>query len=136
MVNVFLCSMGANIAPEANFSRAKALIDGIGQAIYSTAAYTRPVAINTEHDFLNALFIIKTKLNVDQLKSQFNAIEETLGRDRSDPLSSEKDRPMDIDILGELSAHEADAAWQQVPDYLAELCASLKPVARQMELSA
>ncbi|MGQ4275635.1 2-amino-4-hydroxy-6-hydroxymethyldihydropteridine diphosphokinase [Pseudidiomarina sp. E22-M8] len=136
MVHVFLCSMGANLAPEANFSHAKALIVGLGQATYSAACYTQPVAIDTEHDFLNALFIIKTQLNAEQLKAEFNAIEEALGRDRSDPLSSEKDRPMDIDILGELSQHEADAAWQQVPDYLQDMCASLKPVAQQMELSA
>ncbi|CAB0150277.1 hypothetical protein PSI9734_00831 [Pseudidiomarina piscicola] len=135
MVYVYLCSMGANIAPEKNFARAKLLLSDLGQVNYSPAEYTRPVAINTEHDFLNALFLIQTELSQQQLKQHFNAIEETLGRDRSDPLCSEKDRPMDIDILGTLSNDEAQAVWLEVPDYLQKMSTSLKPIANQLELT-
>ncbi|MDN7127101.1 2-amino-4-hydroxy-6-hydroxymethyldihydropteridine diphosphokinase [Pseudidiomarina terrestris] len=136
MVHVYLCSMGANIAPEENFSTAQSMIRCLGRTIFSDADYTRPVDINTQHDFLNALFIIETDLTAEQLKEQFNAIEERLGRDRSDPRSSEKDRPMDIDILGQLRHQEADTAWENVPEYLQGMCASLKPAAAQLEHTA
>lgn len=136
MTHRYLCSMGANIAPEKNFERAQQSVAQLGSVHFSSARYTQPVAIVTEHDFLNALFIIECELNAEQLKERFNSIEEQLGRDRSDPLSSEKDRPMDIDILGELSAENARQAWQEVPSYLAEIAHELKSNLSHEELIA
>jgi 2-amino-4-hydroxy-6-hydroxymethyldihydropteridine diphosphokinase len=133
MANWFLCSMGANLQPEFNFAKARSALISLGEAYYSRAIYTKPVAMQSSHDFLNALFILRTELDPVSLKQQFNAIEQQLGRDRSDPLSAIKDRPMDIDIIGQLNASQAAAVWQQVPDYLATTTASLQQLYNQLE---
>lgn len=122
MAQQFLCSMGANLAPEKNFALARQQIDALGTVTYSVATYTQPVAIETHHDFLNALFLIETQLDAVALKQQFNRIEEHLGRDRTDPLSSQKDRPMDIDIL----AHFPHEPWPTMPAYLEEMAQDLR----------
>lgn len=115
----YLCSMGSNIEPIYNFSRAKSYLAGVAKRIhYSASITTDPVDIDTTHQFLNALFVIETHLSAERLKSAFNSIECSLGRDRDDPLSSKKDRPMDIDILGLVTV---DETWQAVPDYLQQL---------------
>lgn len=136
MTHRYLCSMGANIAPEKNFKLAQERVAKLGHVRFSSAHYTKPVAIVTEHDFLNALFIIECELTAQQLKTHFNTIEEALGRDRSDPLSSEKDRPMDIDILGELTPDTAVQTWQEVPNYLNEMASELRNHLSQEELIA
>lgn len=122
---VYLCSMGANLAPEENFAKARSKLTPLGDVHYSRAVYTKPVDIDTEHDFLNALFVIATQLDAEVLKMAFNKIEVELGRDRSDPDCSQKDRPMDLDILG---AIETDV-WRVVPNYLEPVIPSLKPIA-------
>ncbi len=133
MSHLFLCSMGANIRPEQHFAAARELIAGLGAARYSRAIYTKPVAIETSSDFLNALFLLETDWTAAELKHHFNQIESALGRDRSDPQSSQKDRPMDIDIIGQLTPGEAAHVWQQVPDYLAEVTESLYQFSLQQE---
>ncbi len=60
---------------------------------------TKPEALMTSNDFLNTLVIIHSNLSHDQIKSQLNELEESLGRDRSDPLRSHKDRTADVDII-------------------------------------
>src|SRR5690554_4523251 len=129
MHRIFLCSMGANIAPEVNFAKARAQLNGFGQAYYSRAIYTRPVAMQSDFEFLNALFLFETELDAHQLKQRFNAIEIALGRDREHPQSATRDRPMDIDILGEFP--QADV-WQQVPNYLESVVTTLKPLVNQL----
>jgi 2-amino-4-hydroxy-6-hydroxymethyldihydropteridine diphosphokinase len=129
MRRLFLCTMGANIAPEENFAKARERLKNLGHAHYSRAIYTRPVAMQSQLQFLNALLLIDTPLNDLELKQQFNQIEIDLGRDRDDPLSSQKDRPMDIDILGEA---QYDDSWQQVPEYLARVVKSLRPLAQEL----
>lgn len=129
MRQLFLCTMGANIAPEANFAKARERLKALGEVHFSHAIYTQPVAMQSQLQFLNALLLIDTSLNAEQLKKRFNAIEIELGRDRADPLSSEKDRPMDIDILG---AANDPKSWQQVPDYLMTLVEGLRPLAQQL----
>lgn len=129
MRRLFLCTMGANIAPEENFAKARERLQTLGHAHYSPAIYTQPVAMQSQAQFLNALLLIDTHLNSAELKQAFNHIEIDLGRDRDDPLSSTKDRPMDIDILGE--AHAAES-WQQVPEYLTTMITSLRPLANEI----
>ncbi|MGM0480516.1 MAG: 2-amino-4-hydroxy-6-hydroxymethyldihydropteridine diphosphokinase [Pseudomonadota bacterium] len=113
---MYLCSLGSNIEPEIHFSRAKHYLAKLSEQLeFSRDIVTQPVGIQTNKPFLNALFTLETPLSEQQLKQQFNAIEETLGRDRSDPDCSIKDRPIDIDILGEVNANP------EVPHYLNSL---------------
>lgn len=136
MTHHYLCSMGANIAPEKNFQLARERVARLGRVRFSSARYTQPVAIVTEHEFLNALFIIECDHSAAELKAEYNAIEEWLGRDRSDPLSSEKDRPMDIDILAEITPETVKQAWLAVPSYLTEMANELRSNLSQEELIA
>lgn len=113
---MYLCSLGSNIEPELHFSRAKHYLSKLSDALdYSRDIPTQPVGIDTNKPFLNALFTLETELSAEQLKHHFNAIEETLGRDRSDPDSSIKDRTIDIDILGTVDDDPV------VPHYLEHL---------------
>lgn len=113
---MYLCSLGSNIEPELHFSRAKHYLAKLSEEIeFSRDIVTQPVGIKTNKPFLNALFTLKTALPANELKQHFNEIEELLGRDRSDPQSSIKDRPIDIDILGPLTEQP------QVPEYLQHL---------------
>ncbi|RUO62101.1 2-amino-4-hydroxy-6-hydroxymethyldihydropteridine diphosphokinase [Pseudidiomarina insulisalsae] len=136
MTQIFLCSMGANLDPETNFTVARQQVEQLGQVVFSSAHYTQPVAIETQHQFLNALFVIETELEQAKLKQSFNHIEEKLGRDRSDPNSSEKDRPMDIDILGPLNTGNDTATWRSVPDYLQTMARELQASVKQEEFIA
>lgn len=119
----YLCSLGSNIEPELHFSRAKHYLAKLADELeFSRDITTKPVGLNTNHPFLNALFILETALTPTALKAEFNQIEVLLGRDRSDPLCSVKDRPIDIDILGELDDNP------EVPDYLQQLIPDLTAV--------
>lgn len=96
----YYLSLGANIDPETHLSRAiETIVGTFGTAFLSPIVKTRPCNISTEHSFLNAVMIIRTDLSQESLKLYFNELEEQEGRDRSDPESSNKDRPLDIDIL-------------------------------------
>jgi len=123
MAHFFVCSLGSNIEPEYNVSRAKSYLAGVGQALYySRTITTEPVDMASEHSFLNALFVISTHLDAKRLKQAFNTIEISLGRDRSDPDCSIKDRTIDIDILGEIDNISTPlASWPAVPKYLKSL---------------
>ena len=119
----YLCSLGSNIEPELHFSRAKHYLAKLADELeFSRDIATQPVGMKTNHPFLNALFILETALTPSALKAEFNQIEVLLGRDRSDPLCSVKDRPIDIDILGKL------ADKPEVPDYLQQLLPDLTAI--------
>lgn len=96
----YLCGLGSNIDPEQNLVRAVTrLLESHDSLWLSPVIHTRPRGIDTERPFLNALAVVFSPLSPTQLKDHFNQLEEALGRDRSDPLSSRKDRPIDVDIL-------------------------------------
>lgn len=118
----YLCSLGANIEPKQNFARVQQRLEPLGDVFYSAVITTKPVAMESNSDFLNGLFVIETELSATELKLEFNQIEIEFGRDREDPRCSILDRPMDIDILGPYS----DQVWAQVPSYLRTLGAEFK----------
>lgn len=96
----YLCGLGSNIEPEQNLARAVLrLLESHGSLWLSPIIHTRPQGIETDRPFLNGLAIVFSPLSPEQLKLRLNQLEEALGRDRSDPLSSLKDRPIDVDIL-------------------------------------
>lgn len=116
----YLCSLGSNIEPQRNFPQAQTALKALSDNIsFSRNIPTSPVNMNTDRNFLNALFIIQTPMTADQLKCEFNKIEEALGRDRSDPQRSLKDRTIDIDILGRVEEEP------HVPGYLSSLLTDL-----------
>lgn len=96
----YLCGLGSNIEPQKNLAATVVrLLQAHGTVWLSPVVHTQPKGMETERSFLNALLIVFSHLPPGQLKTEMNALEESLGRDRSDPMSSLKDRPIDIDIL-------------------------------------
>ncbi|PVY77602.1 2-amino-4-hydroxy-6-hydroxymethyldihydropteridine diphosphokinase [Tamilnaduibacter salinus] len=96
----YLCGVGSNIRPEDNIPAAfGAMADRFGTLHVSCVIRTRPDGIATPRHFLNALVTFESDESPQALKEWLNSLEESLGRDRSDPLSSVKDRPLDVDIL-------------------------------------
>ncbi|MBA2778744.1 2-amino-4-hydroxy-6-hydroxymethyldihydropteridine diphosphokinase [Halomonas kenyensis] len=96
----YLCGVGSNIQPEDNLPAA--IIDLVrqhGTLRVSSVIRTCPEGIDTPNEFLNALVIFYSDLDPQALKQELNNLEERLGRDRSNPLSSHADRTIDVDIL-------------------------------------
>lgn len=106
----FLIGLGSNIDPYDNMT---AMVDKLSEVVdsltVSRVIEIPPVGMNTDALFLNAVAVVETSLNEKDLKAHCNAIEQALGRDRSDPDRKHKDRPADIDILHPLLDIES---WQ------------------------
>lgn len=96
----YLCGIGSNIAPERHLPEALMRLAGRFEKVrVSRVLRTSPQGIDTRNSFLNALAVFQCPLEADGLKAWLVELEESLGRDRADPLSSVRDRPIDIDIL-------------------------------------
>lgn len=96
----YLCGLGSNISPEQNLPRAVARLAGLfGPVSLSPVVRTAPQGMDSDNSFLNALAVFHSDLTPDRVKQHLNALEESLGRDRSDPFSGVRDRPIDVDIL-------------------------------------
>lgn len=96
----FYLSIGTNITPKKNAVKIiRAILDRFGDITLFPFVKTKPVGMKNASDFLNSLSIITTQLPPAEVKKCLNTIEINLGRDRSDPNRSKKDRVADIDIL-------------------------------------
>lgn len=115
----YVIGIGSNIDADRNVPLAiEKLRPNITQCILSRAIQTEPVGIISDHKFLNMIAYLESDLDPTALKAFFNRVEAELGRDRSDPLSKVKDRPIDLDILSEV---RTDDDWLktivEIPDY-------------------
>ncbi|TCI04813.1 2-amino-4-hydroxy-6-hydroxymethyldihydropteridine diphosphokinase [Corallincola luteus] len=100
MSSYYLCSIGSNIDPELHVEQViTELVTRFGRVTLSPFIYTDPVGIASQSRFLNALFWFNTAQPEGQVKAQFNALEKSHGRDRSDSERSVKDRTLDLDII-------------------------------------
>jgi 2-amino-4-hydroxy-6-hydroxymethyldihydropteridine diphosphokinase len=99
-MTVYFVSLGSNIAPYQNMVRmVRALLEISAEIDVSRVIVTAPNGIDSDRPFLNACVRLHSELDATTLKTRFNAIEAQLGRDRSDPGRSYKDRPADLDII-------------------------------------
>lgn len=93
-------SIGTNIQPEKNAVHiVRELCQHFGVITLYPFIYTQPVSMPKTSIFLNSLAIINTETPPKKIKTILNEIEVKLGRDRSDPKRSYKNRTADIDIL-------------------------------------
>ncbi|WP_113906441.1 2-amino-4-hydroxy-6-hydroxymethyldihydropteridine diphosphokinase [Aliidiomarina celeris] len=100
----YYLSLGSNIEPAKNIAAAlERLRTDFGNLHVFPVVRTEPTAMSSARSFLNTLAVIQSHLDAGALKAYFNALEESAGRDRSDPDRSVKDRQLDIDILTESS---------------------------------
>ena len=90
-------SLGSNIAPAGNLSRAiSALRERFGGVQVSPVYRTGAIGFDGA-DFLNAAAALESDLDVHALNAWLHALEDAHGRDRSGPRFN--DRTLDIDIV-------------------------------------
>ena len=90
-------SLGSNIAPAQNLSRAvHALRSRFGDVRVSPVYRTGAIGFDGA-DFLNAAAVLESDLDVHALNDWLHALEDAHGRDRSGPRFN--DRTLDIDIV-------------------------------------
>ena len=90
-------SLGSNIAPARNLSRAiSALRERFGDVQVSPVYRTGAIGFDGA-DFLNAAAALESDLDVHALNAWLHALEDAHGRDRSGPRFN--DRTLDIDIV-------------------------------------
>lgn len=95
-----LCSLGSNINPKSNLSWAiEKLLEEFEELTLSSIILTKPAKMQSQQDFLNALFIIQTEKTSVELKTLFDQWETLRGRNKQDPKCKTKDRTLDIDLL-------------------------------------
>lgn len=131
---IYYLSLGSNIAPEANIALA---LQELTERYQFTAVLpivrTLPCAMVSNNSFLNTIAIIASDESPTALKKWLNNLEEAHGRNRNDPLSSAKDRPLDIDILATQASFDFAVTEQFSEPYVQ---ASLQALAVPAEFSA
>jgi 2-amino-4-hydroxy-6-hydroxymethyldihydropteridine diphosphokinase len=125
--NLYLIGIGSNINPADNVRRALELLRVLGgRLIVSRIVQTEPVGMTSRNTFYNLVAYLETPIKAGALKTQFNKMEESFGRNRADPLSAVKDRPLDLDILVQI--HPA-IDW---PTFLNETDSYYRPLVAEM----
>ncbi len=100
-------SLGSNLGDRlVNLKKAKALISAIRETTFieHSAVYeTEPVGSVPQQEqrlqYLNAVIIIRSKLEIRTLAGELFRIEREIGRDRSKELEKNSPRIIDIDII-------------------------------------
>lgn len=125
---VYYLGLGSNIKPALHFSTALGKIQAkFGRFMVWPVITTTPVGIATPHPFCNTLVVLRSSWSPSELKCWTNAIEEGCGRDRSDPASPDKDRPLDIDILAQQSQLDLSILEQFKEPYIQAVIAAGQP---------
>ncbi|HUU26855.1 MAG TPA: 2-amino-4-hydroxy-6-hydroxymethyldihydropteridine diphosphokinase [archaeon] len=94
-MNIAVISVGSNLDPRANVTRARDLLEKeqrfLGQ---SSFVVTRPIGPKDQPDFLNGAFLISTELDLQGLKDALKKIESGMGR----VIGADKWGPRTIDL--------------------------------------
>lgn len=118
----FFVSIGSNINPKKNIVWVLSKLLQLSPQLHlSRIIETEPVGVpNGGGMFLNLTVCLDVALQTRALKQQFNQFETEAGRDRSDPDSHQKSRPLDLDILFSLpkSQHWLDPDMLPVEPYV------------------
>ncbi len=123
----FFIVLGSNLQPQVHFPRmVAALAARFGTIWLSRVLHTAPRGMATANFFLNGIAYLETDLNAAQVKQICNQLEESLGRDRTDPDKKNKDRTADFDIVYVLEPGEKLPSCQLPDDpYLTPCLAEL-----------
>ncbi len=108
--------IGSNLRPNESFPKIVDELLRLGPRLaVSRVIETEPVGLPSENQFLNGAAALWADLSPEQLKKACVAIEEKLGRDRTDPRRKFRDRPADIDILFSLDPSNPSVPWASLP---------------------
>ena len=116
---MYFLGLGSNIEPERHFSTAISRLQAeFGRLLVWPIVETDPFDIPTERAFYNTLVVLLSAWPPATMKSWTNALEVSCGRNRRDPLCSQKDRPLDIDILAQQSKPQLSIVAQFREPYM------------------
>ena len=96
--NIAAVSVGSNIDPDENISRAKQFISEdhtlVSESDFTT---TKPVGDQAQPDFINGAFLIETDLNFEDFNAYLKTVENRCGR----KISANKYAPrtLDLDVI-------------------------------------
>jgi len=94
-MNIAVISVGSNIEPEKNVSKAASLLEKEQKLLQRSAFITtKPIGSAEQLDFLNGAFLVATELDIQGLKRSLRRIERKMGRVRQ----AEKYSPRIIDL--------------------------------------
>ncbi len=82
--------------------------------------YSEPEGIDSIAIFVNGTAILSSDQSPLYVKNKLNIIEETLGRDRSDPRRSTKDRAADLDILCSSDNFDINHFFKEAKSYITD----------------
>ena len=131
-------SLGSNINPERNLQAAvQRLASRFRLRAVSPVYETTPVGKTDQPDFMNAAALVETDLDAVALKQALQAIEQELGRVRTD----DKDTPRTIDLdISLFNDQVLEAGSRRIPDpdilrhpHIARPLADLAPQQRHPE---
>ncbi len=118
----YVISIGSNIQPELHVAAAiRALAKSFGSLYLYQRVYTQAQLVESEHVFINSVLVLKSSWTASDVKAQLCRIEEQLGRDRSDPMRSVKDRSCDLDIICQLELWSEDWKAQLTESYIQQV---------------
>ena len=97
-MNTAIIGAGSNIDPAGNLDKAQELLQrDLKITACSARLTTKPVGYKDQPDFVNAAFLVETDLGRKELKECLTAIEDRLGRVRTENRFGP--RTIDLDIL-------------------------------------
>ena len=97
-MNEYIISFGSNINPEHNIEKAKSELKKLTEVISESAfIYTKPLLFKDQPDFLNGVILIRSEMDIPNLKDQLLMIEMKLGRVRD--FEKNGPRTIDLDII-------------------------------------
>ena len=118
----YVISIGSNIQPEQHVAAAvSALAKNFGSLYLYQRVYTQAQLVESNHVFINSVLVLNSTLTASELKTQLCHIEESLGRDRSDPERSVKDRSCDLDIICHLDLWSESWKTELTESYLQQV---------------
>jgi 2-amino-4-hydroxy-6-hydroxymethyldihydropteridine diphosphokinase len=108
----YFIGVGSNAQPQQNIPGALAALAAQFGCLHASSIYlTEPVAVEGEELFRNLVLFLPVACSAAELKARCNAIETSLGRDRSHPQRKWIARPVDLDILAEVPRCTSPAAF-------------------------
>lgn len=113
-MNTAYISLGANIEPETHLPAAVSRLVSLGEVRTVSHVYeTAPVGETAQPNFLNAAVVLLTELTAPTLKSALQAIEQALGRQRSDDPNAQRTIDLDIALF---NRDELAIGKRRIPD--------------------
>jgi 2-amino-4-hydroxy-6-hydroxymethyldihydropteridine diphosphokinase len=98
MRNYAFIALGSNIDAEKNINRAFTILnERFGLIEKAGPVITSPLGIRDQPDFLNAVVVLSTSLEQNELATHLKNIEDEIGRDRNRPKYGP--REIDLDVI-------------------------------------